>query len=208
MGGMMIMKNIKVHHIFLAIIAALVSLLGGSCNNPLSDMVHKLVYSYGDTGPAGGTIIDLNYFNGSYYYTEIAPSGWYMGGEDPLVQWGGSGIIIGADGTELGTGEQNTCLIAEALEGVETGRAAQLCENYEVSRNGRTYDDWVLPSLEEGCFFNHEYIDNLFEEYYWTSSENGSDSAWCINTTRLHITHDWIGAQKTSEYRVRPVRFF
>ncbi len=78
----------------------------------------------------------------------------------------------------VGTGEQNAAEIVTALDGLgETGKAAKLCD--ALSEGG--YGDWFLPFKDE---FNKMYV-NLHQEsvgwfanYYWSSSELGSDGAW------------------------------
>ncbi len=70
-------------------------------------------------------------------------------GIGPGAGWGCDGIEIGANGTEVGTGVQNT---ADILAGCnEDGIAARIVENYEL--NG--FKDWFLPSLEELSLLYH-----------------------------------------------------
>ena len=67
-------------------------------------------------------------------------------------EWGFGTEAIGADGTDIGLGYQNTIEIANQGTTVYGGEsAAQTCLNYEI--NG--YNDWYLPS-------HHE----LFEIFY------------------------------------------
>jgi len=57
--------------------------------------------------------------------------------------WGCSGVVTGATGTVIGTGETNTATIVSA--GCATGGAAEIVSNLNL--NG--YNDWFLPSVDE-----------------------------------------------------------
>lgn len=96
--------------------------------------------------------------------------------------WGCSGILTGAAGATIGTGETNTTAIISA--GCATpGTAAELVSN--LSLNG--YDDWFLPSSDEWI----EVYNNLsiiqpvilsnggddFLIQYWSSTENDAYNA-------------------------------
>lgn len=94
--------------------------------------------------------------------------------------------ISGADGTAIGTGEQNTI---DILAGCTTpGIAAYICDT--LTLNG--YTDWFLPSLDElnemylnktdintTASANGGYIFNY--SLYWSSSEYDNYSAWGQN---------------------------
>jgi len=181
----------------------------GSCTNPLSEFIEKLVYDYGDTGPAGGTIIDFNYIKGSWYYTEVAPAGWYLGGDDPVAEWGGYSTFIDVTSEAYGAGIENTKVIVEALEGLsETGRAAQLCDQYEITHDGKVYGDWVLPSLGTVERLHHMdfQVEGIFmNDNYWTSSE--VDATMAVSTIFSDSSTEAY-EYKNVPCRVRPVRFF
>ena len=155
------------------------------------------LYGVGDTGPAGGTIfyVDLTRPEGSQYF-EAACAGWSDGGcggsdlEDPSVKWLACYLtpLAGADGTTIGTGEQNTNNIVAACP--ETGVAAKVAD--DVVLGGQT--DWFLPSKDElnalckwalndtvNAVCNGYYFDfptNGFYSYYWSSSKSDVEKAW------------------------------
>jgi hypothetical protein len=87
------------------------------------------------------------------------------------LEWGCVGTLIsGADGTAIGTGNQNTLDIMAGCATV--GIAARLCGN--LALNG--YDDWYLPSLDElnKLYINRSAIGGFVTTglaYYWSSSE-------------------------------------
>ncbi len=96
------------------------------------------------------------------------------------AQWGCYGTAIsGADGTAIGTGNQNTI---DIMNGCSTaGIAARLCGDLVLGG----YSDWYLPSKDElnklyinrvaiGGFFDFVLIDN----FYWSSSEFYNNVAW------------------------------
>lgn len=91
--------------------------------------------------------------------------------------WGCEGVLTGASGSALGTGETNTNAIVSA--GCTTsGNAAELVSNLNL--NG--YNDWFLPSTDEWVeVYNNVSIiqpvilSNGGEDFlasYWTSTEN------------------------------------
>jgi hypothetical protein len=93
-----------------------------------------------------------------------------------LAEWGCYGTLIsGADGTSIGTGNQNT---TDILNGCATlGIAARICRNY----SGGGHNDWFLPSIEElHLIYTNLYLNGfgeLHEAWYWSSSEFDKDIA-------------------------------
>ena len=62
----------------------------------------------------------------------------------PAARWGCAGkLIYGADGSEIGTGKQNTKEIFDSC--ATAGIAARICSDLDL--NG--FDDWYLPSRDE-----------------------------------------------------------
>ena len=106
----------------------------------------------GDRGPGGGYVffVDMERPVGSRYF-EAACGGWAKncdGSADPGAKWGCKGIVTGAVGTAMGTGEDNTAKIVAACD--ESGIAARRASDYVRG----TVDDWFLPSDAE--------LDNLY----------------------------------------------
>ena len=152
-------------------------------------------YAIGDTGPAGGIVFYIAH--SGLHGLEAAPAD--QGGSN--VKWGCYGIpIVGADGTAVGTGAQNT---ADILAGCsESGIAAELADDYTL--NG--YYDWFLPSKEELVLLSQQQdVVRGFIASYWSSSEYDSDNAWGHNfLDSFSFNSPKDGTQK----RVRAVRAF
>jgi hypothetical protein len=159
-------------------------------------------YVLRDTGPAGGYIFyDKGYYSYGWRYLEAAPSDQSTG-----TEWGCYGISIpGADGTAVGTGEQNTIDIEAGC--VTVGTAADICAN--LSLGG--YDDWFLPSKDElNLMYTNLHtaaggaVGGFAGWPYWSSSEYYTWSAWEQN-----FGNGFQGNMvKDVGYRVRAVRAF
>jgi hypothetical protein len=82
--------------------------------------------------------------------------------------------ISGADGTAIGTGNQNTIDIMTGCS--EAGIAARLCGDLVLGG----YSDWYLPSKDElnQLYLNKVAIGGLSGSYYWSSTENNNYAAW------------------------------
>jgi hypothetical protein len=118
------------------------------------------------------------------------------------TSWGCNGTgIPGADGTALGTGNQNTI---DIMAGCATaGIAARLCGVLVLN----SYSDWYLPSKDE---LNKLYINRVmvggFANYgYWSSSEGSNFVAWYQDFSNGN--QDFIQG-KNFFFRVRAVRAF
>ena len=82
--------------------------------------------------------------------------------------WGCYGTVIyGADGTAVGTGNQNTIDIENGC--ATSGTAADICAN--ISLNG--YTDWFLPSKDELnlLYLQKTVVGGFASAYYWSSTE-------------------------------------
>ena len=119
------------------------------------------------------------------------------------AQWGCVGATIsGADGTTIGTGNQNTI---DIMNGCNTASiAARLCGDLVLGG----YSDWYLPSRDE---LNQLYINYLaigsfnVVGYYWSSTECSNYAAWNLG----FIDGFWSNGEKSGNgYDVRAVRTF
>jgi hypothetical protein len=108
--------------------------------------------------------------------------------------------IIGADGTAIGTGNQNTIDIMNDCATADI--AARLCGDLVL--NG--YSDWYLPSKNElfKLYTNRATIGGFANAYYWSSSEYSAYDAWSWIFTNGIL--DLNG--KNNLYNVRAVRSF
>ena len=115
--------------------------------------------------------------------------------------WGCPGTTIsGADGTALGTGNQNTL---DIVAGCSTeGIAARICNDLVL--NG--YSDWYLPSKDElhKLFINKAAIGGFAVNYYWSSSES-NDNAW---THLFNFDAQFAFPKDSQSVHVRAVRAF
>jgi hypothetical protein len=95
--------------------------------------------------------------------------------------WGCSGTLIsGADGSAVGTGNQNTI---DIMAGCGTaGIAARLCGDLVL--NG--YSDWYLPSLNELDYL----MRNLGKLPVWSYGAMGSGGYW-MSSTEINNTSYW-----------------
>ena len=168
----------------------------------------------GDTGPGGGIVFYVH-ANGTFAcgetlnqnctYLEAAPFGdevqrtWATGGNQ-------SAAVSGADGTAIGTGEQNTADIVAQSGNVAATSAAVYCS--ELVSGGQS--DWFLPSKDElNLMYTNLHsastpLGGFSSAFYWSSSEYGDGYAW-YQIFFLGIQGSTL---KGSSYYVRPVRAF
>lgn len=115
--------------------------------------------------------------------------------------WGCSGTDIpGADGTAIGTGNQNTIDIMNGCP--DAGIAARLCG--DLVEGG--YSDWYLPSKDEltKVYLNRDIIGGIPNANYWSSSELDGNNAWHVNFLNGDITTN----DKLFQFYVRAIRSF
>jgi hypothetical protein len=115
--------------------------------------------------------------------------------------WGCAGTAIsGADGTAMGTGNQNTI---DIMAGCATaGIAARLCGN--LVQGG--YSDWYLPSKDElnALYTNKVAIGGFANNTYWSSTESGNFDAW----TQVFVNGNQNYDDKGTAFYVRAIRSF
>jgi hypothetical protein len=112
--------------------------------------------------------------------------------------------ISGADGTEIGTGAQNTIDMVAA--GCATsGTAAYYC----VNLTSEGYDDWFLPSKDEiKLMLSNEFRDVLNMDTYnhWSSTEVNATKVW-VGHYYGYLRNDWSKVNGSAAI-VRPIRAF
>ena len=116
--------------------------------------------------------------------------------------WGCPGTLIsGADGTAIGTGNQNTIDIMAGCATAEI--AARLCG--DLVQGG--YSDWYLPSKDElnQLYLNRVAIGGFASDFYWSSTESGADSAWLQSFTD---GAQYLGGKTPFGFYVRAIRAF
>jgi hypothetical protein len=108
-------------------------------------------------------------------------------------------IISGADGTAIGTGEQNTIDIINGCS--EPNIAARLCGDLVLGG----YSDWYLPSKDElnQFYINRVAIGGFANYYYWSSTEVGNSLTWA-----QYFGDGVQGNYNYSTFGVRAIRAF
>ena len=196
------MKNKNTIWFYSLIILAFVLVFTNSCKkkDDKSTTVLTIGQSY-----QGGVIAYLlkpgdNGYNANAQHGLIAaPSD-----QSTHAEWGCTGTAItGADGTAIGTGNQNTI---DIMTGCSTaGIAARLCGDLVLGG----YSDWYLPSIDElsKLYDNKSSIGGFTGDYYWSSSEQVNAEA--TNAWIQGFVFGGLGnLGKDATYYVRAVRSF
>jgi hypothetical protein len=157
-------------------------------------------------GPGGGIVFATpsTSKNTTGLFYEAAPSTWSSALGDPTSEWcdhqeywesgsGGYGMMDGAYRTSL--------LMDHCLTG-----AGNLADAYIATVNGVVYGDWFLPSRGElqQMYLHRNVITGFSAAYYWSSTEGGDFTAWCLNFSNGVNYAEY----KYRTYHVRPVRTF
>ena len=180
----------------------------GGGNITLSPNVSS--YAIGDTGPAGGKIFITPSTSGNTTgkYFEAAPVAaqvlrkWATD-TDPGIGLGNAETsVVGADGTDIGTGQQNTADIVAQVGNVAATSAAVYCDEYTYGG----FSDWFLPSKDElnELYVNQIIVGGFLSSYYSTSSEYSNDAFWF----QSFIDGNPNTPYKNNAYYIRPVRSF
>ena len=183
-----------------------VAIKNGMINSTTATKQYTLqqVYTVGSTGPAGGVVfyVNDNAAITAWKYLEAAPA------DEGEYIYGGYDKKTGATATIIGTGQANTQTIVNVLKTVETGSyAAKVCDDKSVTYNGKTYDDWFLPSKDEldEMYKNRTMIGGFSTYWYWSSSEAINDGAWRQAFNNLGGQYC---IRERISCRVRPIRAF
>jgi hypothetical protein len=162
--------------------------------------------SLANTDDGSCIVIGSTYQGGIIFYLDGNGGGLIAAPSDQSsgAEWGCYGTgISGANGTAIGTGNQNTIDIEAGC--TTSGIAADICANLTLGG----YSDWFLPSKDE---LNEMYL-NLHQQglggfasdYYWSSTESSSiNRAWRQNFTTGYQHFDF----KDNFNGVRAVRAF
>ena len=204
--------------VFLLVALASVALFVG-CKNEPEDSGYKV----GDKGPAGGIIVYVakevqtsSYTDSEgekhelkWKYLEAAPTDVLntTTSETGKYSWGAADSTDYKTETAIGSGWSNTKKLE--LAGISNFPAAKACVDFTVTVDGKTYDDWFLPSKDE---LNEMYnnMGKLPVKVYWSSSEYTDKSNICV-----HIFNEEVEESKRQSYLsrnsysyVRPLRAF
>jgi hypothetical protein len=164
-----------------------------------------------------------------FYIDESGQHGLVAALEDleGTYEWGcWSEYIDGAQGTEIGTGYQNTldiidanCVLGGYVNSFYTGvNAAQATINYQYDG----YSDWYLPSKDEldAIYTNigplSGNIGGFYYDSYWGSTQRIDDSGGTIDGWRFWMNNEadgnngsWDGSCcRCFPQKVRPIRSF
>ena len=116
--------------------------------------------------------------------------------------WGCNGInISGAEGNNIGTGNQNTIDITNDC--ATSGIAARIC--FDLIQNG--YDDWYLPSKGELDIIHSTSVSSLLNGSYWSSTEIPPFGAWGL-IFGSSLDGYGFASEKKNPFKVRAVRSF
>ena len=148
-----------------------------------------------------------------FYLTNNGQNGYVCAIENQstAAEWGCYGVSIsGADGTAIGTGNQNTIDIDNGC--TTSGIAADICFN--LNYNG--YSDWFLPSRDEivEMYNSKEIVNNiitnnsgdLLEGQYWSSTEGSRiQTAVSIDFNNGSVN---LQTTRTNNLQVKAIRSF
>jgi hypothetical protein len=142
------------------------STAGGAVWTALGGSATGSLYAIGDTGPAGGIV---------FHVTDGGLHGLEAAAEDlTKSRWGCERTIIaGANGTAVGTGEQNTADITEFCDEITAAKVAA------ASGLG-----WYLPTKDElNLLYAQKDVVGGFSHaaFYWSSSQYSASDAWGQN---------------------------
>jgi uncharacterized repeat protein (TIGR02543 family) len=159
------------------------------------------------TGPAGGLIFyDKGSVSDGWRYLEAASVDQSKG------KWGTLNLTVpGADGTDIGTGKQNTLDIITG--DILADKAADKCASYSVALGAITYNDWFLPSKDEiYLMYTNLHVEGVgnfsgtaTDYQYYSSSEYDPYKTWFQS---FYNGNQQDGSKFAYDFRSRPARVF
>jgi len=163
-----------------------------------------LLCKVGVQGPGGGTIffVDYNDQYPGFNYLEAAPISC-----EAQKTWSSENTAVTAArswaGRAVGAGQTNTTAIKAVFYNDNNDNNATY---FATSCSAGGKSDWFLGSLGEMKLMhdNLQGVGGFVEQYYWSSTENDTFSAW---TQDFYYGYQ-IANGKNSPYHVRPVRSF
>lgn len=168
----------------------------------------EIVYTVGELGPAGGYVFyDKGSYSDGWRYLEAAPSdlsNTMIFGKSDSENIDASAVTTG---TAIGTGKANTTTLND-----KNATAAVACNNHSVTKDGKTYTGWFLPSkdeLEEMHKVLYEKNKGSFEvASYWSSSMEVKDGHSKVYRQVFGGDNTMGLENQSNKFRVRPVRAF
>ena len=168
-----------------------------------------VAYAIGDTGPAGGVIFitpsTVGNTTGEYFEAAPADSPSGRAWAQPAYV---AEEVTGANGTSIGSGQQNTADIIAQGNTDPTLSAAAYANSYTYGG----FADWFLPSKDEilELYDVCEPLGGYLNNYYWSSSEGtgSSEYAWAQGFNPDHSSGYPSVSAKGASAPVRPVRSF
>jgi hypothetical protein len=158
-----------------------------------------VVYSVGDTGPAGGVIFYDDEADGNDDISGARYLEAWTSNEGDL-QWKIDQTATPGTSEDFGTGYANTYT---AMAGADYPAA-------ETARNATHggYDDWFIPSLDELSllYSQRDTVGGFNTNWYWSSSEWASNSA--LGRMVQFATGSPSSSAKDSDLTVRLIRAF
>jgi hypothetical protein len=125
-----------------------------------------------------------------------------------IVWFNGIKKYTNTTGDGLKSGEMNTSIIiaTQTNDNPMGNFAAKVCADYSVTVDGVMYGDWYLPSKHELflMYIHKEAIGSFKNDYYWSSTEFSSISAWSQN----FFNGSQFNLNKSLPYSVRAIRAF